>query len=463
MSRNVIVIGGVALGPKAASRLKRLDPTANVTMIDENINISFGGCGIPYYVSGEINSLDALRSTTYGTVRTPEYFEHKGVHTLNQTRVTAIDRAAKTVTAKNLVTGEEKALPYDRLIIATGSTPDIFMNYWNNAPAWSDKGALYDLTDFVNNDADWNKADFVDATWGLCTYNDHIYSIPYSMSTTFMVYRPDLLAEAGWDHFPANTEELLQCAMDCTKLDDAGNIVQMGLVPDYYWLDTILWPAAFGGTWMDGDTPDFTNKQQLEAYKFQSAILNKYGYDNVRRFVDSFGTPGTPEDALFKGKVAMRWLPDSALADMEEYGKDVEWAMAPMPYPEGVQGGQMLTCGVWEMNAHTENPEATWKVMASLTGEENMKFLAEGDHNHGTFMPRKSALNHVINDLDVSENTKKNATVLLNDNLTHFPMVSYIGEYLNIISTEMNEALMGNISVEDAAQKVQDQVSQLVG
>ena len=122
MSRNVIVIGGVALGPKAASRLKRLDPTANVTMIDENINISFGGCGIPYYVSGEINSLDALRSTTYGTVRTPEYFEHKGVHTLNQTRVTAIDRAAKTVTAKNLVTGEEKALPYDRLIIATGST-----------------------------------------------------------------------------------------------------------------------------------------------------------------------------------------------------------------------------------------------------------------------------------------------------------------------------------------------------
>ena len=121
--KNIIVIGGVALGPKAASRLKRLDPTANVTMIDENINISFGGCGIPYYVSGEINSLDALRSTTYGTVRTPEYFEHKGVHTLNQTRVTAIDRAAKTVTAKNLVTGEEKTLPYDRLIIATGSTP----------------------------------------------------------------------------------------------------------------------------------------------------------------------------------------------------------------------------------------------------------------------------------------------------------------------------------------------------
>ena len=111
MPKNVIVIGGVALGPKAASRLKRLDPSANVTMIDENTNISFGGCGIPYYVSGEINSLDALRSTTYGTVRTPDYFEHKGVHTLNRTRVTAIDRVAKTVTAKNLTRAKKRRSP----------------------------------------------------------------------------------------------------------------------------------------------------------------------------------------------------------------------------------------------------------------------------------------------------------------------------------------------------------------
>ena len=125
MALNILIIGGVALGPKAAARAKRLMPDSNVTMIDQGTYISYGGCGIPYYVSGEINSLDALRSTTYGTVRTPEYFEHKGVHTLNQTRVTAIDRAAKTVTAKNLVTGEEKALPYDRLIIATGSTPKV--------------------------------------------------------------------------------------------------------------------------------------------------------------------------------------------------------------------------------------------------------------------------------------------------------------------------------------------------
>ena len=67
----IIVIGGRGPRPQGGQPPETVDPTANVTMIDENINISFGGCGIPYYVSGEINSLDALRSTTYGTVRTP--------------------------------------------------------------------------------------------------------------------------------------------------------------------------------------------------------------------------------------------------------------------------------------------------------------------------------------------------------------------------------------------------------
>lgn len=58
--------------------------------------------------------------------------------------------------------------------------------------------------------------------------------------------------------------------------------------------------------------------------------------------------------------------------------------------------------------------------------------------------------------------TKQNAKTLLNDNLTHFPMLSYIGEYLNIISAEMTEAMMGNVSVEDAAKNIQEQVEAVI-
>ncbi len=126
MAQKILVIGGVALGPKAACRCKRLDPQAEVTLIDENPLISYGGCGIPFYISGEINTIDALRSTPYNTVRNPAFFSSlKGITVRIQTRALSIDRTAKTVLVKNVVTGEEEKLAYDKLVIATGASPRI--------------------------------------------------------------------------------------------------------------------------------------------------------------------------------------------------------------------------------------------------------------------------------------------------------------------------------------------------
>lgn len=126
MEKHIVIIGAVAAGPKAASRLRRLDPHARITMIDEGEFISFGGCGIPYYVSGEVQQLDALRTTGYGVVRDPAFFKKfKNITVLNATRAESIDRAARTVRLRNLATGETGSLSYDRLVLATGSTPKI--------------------------------------------------------------------------------------------------------------------------------------------------------------------------------------------------------------------------------------------------------------------------------------------------------------------------------------------------
>ena len=126
MSQKVLVIGGVALGPKAACRCMRLNPDTELTLIDENVFISYGGCGLPYYVSGEIQSLDALRSTNYQVVRDPDFFQRmKGVTVRNQTKAIAIDRKAKKVRVKDVITGKEEDLVYDKLVLATGATPRV--------------------------------------------------------------------------------------------------------------------------------------------------------------------------------------------------------------------------------------------------------------------------------------------------------------------------------------------------
>ncbi len=122
----VIVIGAVAAGPKAACRVKRLLPEADVTMVDKDSIISYGACGIPYFISGDIPSIEELFSTNFHVLRDIKYFEEfKGVKVLTQTEAVFINRRKKEVTLKELTTGKEFVLPYDKLVLATGSTPFI--------------------------------------------------------------------------------------------------------------------------------------------------------------------------------------------------------------------------------------------------------------------------------------------------------------------------------------------------
>jgi NADPH-dependent 2,4-dienoyl-CoA reductase/sulfur reductase-like enzyme/rhodanese-related sulfurtransferase len=124
MRENIVVIGAVALGPKAACRYKRLNPEARVILLDRGSRISYGGCGIPYYVSGDVSDADELQSTSYHMVRDAPFFRDiKAVEARPRTEALSIDRAAKTVRVKNLDSGVEESLPYDKLVIATGSTP----------------------------------------------------------------------------------------------------------------------------------------------------------------------------------------------------------------------------------------------------------------------------------------------------------------------------------------------------
>lgn len=120
---NVVVVGGVACGPKAAARLKRLMPKANVTLIEKGEAISYGGCGLPYYIGSTVKELNDLMTTSWDAVRTPEFMKAtKDIDTLLGWEVTKIDREKKSVMVVETQSGESKELPYDKLVLATGSS-----------------------------------------------------------------------------------------------------------------------------------------------------------------------------------------------------------------------------------------------------------------------------------------------------------------------------------------------------
>lgn len=122
MSQHIVIIGAVALGPKTACRFKRLVPDARVTMIDQSDIISYGGCGIPYFISGDVSDAQQLQATSFNMLRDAFFFDKaKDVQVLSHTRALSIDRTAKTVRVLGLKDGKESDISYDKLVLGTGS------------------------------------------------------------------------------------------------------------------------------------------------------------------------------------------------------------------------------------------------------------------------------------------------------------------------------------------------------
>jgi len=114
----IVIIGGGACGPKTAARARRLDAAASITMVQDEELISYAGCGLPYYISNVVKSRNAL------LVRNAAAFKKiSNVDVLTSTRVERIDRAAHRIDVTSLADGRNSSIDYDKLVIATGSSP----------------------------------------------------------------------------------------------------------------------------------------------------------------------------------------------------------------------------------------------------------------------------------------------------------------------------------------------------
>ena len=124
MPLKVIVIGGVAAGPKTAAKIMRLNPAAEVTLLEKGKFISYAGCGLPYYVSGTVKEQKDLMSTPIGVVRDPTFFQKvKNFRVLTETEALEIDRDRKRVRARRNGETQDLWLDYDKLVLATGARP----------------------------------------------------------------------------------------------------------------------------------------------------------------------------------------------------------------------------------------------------------------------------------------------------------------------------------------------------
>ncbi|MFC1855369.1 FAD-dependent oxidoreductase [Thermodesulfobacteriota bacterium] len=124
---NIIIIGGVAAGAAAATRLRRLNEKANITIYEKSTYVSFANCGMPYYIGGEITNRQRI------LLNTPEFFKERfNIDVIVNHEVVNIDKNEKTITVNDLtkrgLRKKDITVPYDKLLIATGAkhiVPDI--------------------------------------------------------------------------------------------------------------------------------------------------------------------------------------------------------------------------------------------------------------------------------------------------------------------------------------------------
>jgi len=117
MKKRLLVIGGVAAGPKAAAKARRCDPEMEIAIYQEEDDISYAGCGLPYYISGVIEDREELIS------RTPGKFAQDGIKILKNRKIEKIDLQNSTVTGRRVGSKETFTDHFEELVIATGAYP----------------------------------------------------------------------------------------------------------------------------------------------------------------------------------------------------------------------------------------------------------------------------------------------------------------------------------------------------
>ncbi|MBU3692816.1 MAG: CoA-disulfide reductase [Candidatus Nanopelagicaceae bacterium] len=116
--KRFVIIGGVAGGMSAATRLRRLDESAEIVVLEKSGFVSYANCGLPYYIGGVISKEQDL------LLQTPESLNKRfNLDVRVNSEVTAIDSAAKSVSVRNSSTGEIYSLVYNKLILSPGATP----------------------------------------------------------------------------------------------------------------------------------------------------------------------------------------------------------------------------------------------------------------------------------------------------------------------------------------------------
>lgn len=343
--------------------------------------------------------------------------------------------------------------------ISGGNPPDVALTFWNNIGPWADAGAILSLEDYFKKDG-YDPGTFIPAAIDRMKVNGEHYALPFTMSmASTLIYNKKAFEEAGLTNPPETMEQLFEYAKKLTK-GEGDYISQIGFIPDYPWIDNVFWPVVFGGSFeADGEvTPN--EKANVDSIAFQRKFYEEFGIDAINKFRSGMGQRGTPQDPILTGKLGMMigWEYNF----LEERSENGPLGVAPFPYPENnpeLKGSGIVGPRAVFIPQKAKHKDEAWEFVKYLLGKDSqVEFSIEAK-----VIP---TLKEALDDTRLTENEDMKGMwdyykAAKSENLQGFPNSVYINQYLQALTEETEKALKGEISPQEAMDKVKEKIQPL--
>jgi multiple sugar transport system substrate-binding protein len=244
---------------------------------------------------------------------------------------------------------------------------------------WAREGLVTPLDDLMAG-GEVDIEDIYPAPLSQCQYQGGYYCLPWGTDTYALFWNKDLFEEAGLDPEtpPQTMEELAEFAKKLTKVDENGQITQIGFIPNFSWSHLNVYTAMMGGWWYseDGTQIQFTSEPVINALKWeQQFFCDGVTPEEVTRFSSAFGGYASPDNGFYAGKIAMmvegEWQPGPNF--IQQYKPELFYGVAPFPPPQGNPeraNTNVVSGSVAMIPSGVEDKEAAWKLLAWMMSPE---------------------------------------------------------------------------------------------
>jgi len=360
-----------------------------------------------------------------------------------------------------------------KTIMATagGDPPDIAGIYLSNVYAFVDRNALTPLDGFIRQDGstpDQFTSRYANAFADMGSYQGKVWAVPSTPTTCALYWNKDLFraAELDPEKPPRTLAELESMSAKLTVHDHAGNLTQVGFLPQasggWIW----AFPQWFGGQLFDGKNITIgTNPANLAAYRWLGDFSKQYGLENVRHLASTFGSLASPQDPFMNRQVAMMFDGVWRSYYINMFAPGMNYGVAAWPEAQPgvtdftVAGADMLTIPrgtkhpreAWEFLRYVSSPNLSAQRQEELTGVELLCFLQEKASPLEKWSPYFES-HHPDRDIKVFRQLGESSHV------AHEPKIGMIEEYHRDLSNAFDEVRLEIKTPEQALQDCQARV-----